>query len=111
MPHTIDQSCVVKSFLVKQCAQITADLVLVGPVVDDCLHILEHFHNLDIGTTMLRSLQRADRCSDSRVGICSGGRYQMCGKCRVVTTAMLHMQDQGNIQKLGFEWSVGTVRS
>src|SRR5574344_1173411 len=55
---------------------------------------------------MLRSLQRAYTGSDCGIGVSTSGRYNPDSKCRVVTTAMLRMENKQNIKRTGFQRSV-----
>ena len=56
MPHSVDQSLPVKRFLVKKSFKISADLIVIFPVSQVLLHILEHLGYFDIRTAVLRSL-------------------------------------------------------
>ena len=47
----------VERFLVEQGSQVTADLLLVRPVLEIGLHIVEHAHHLDVGTAVLGTFE------------------------------------------------------
>ena len=74
-------------------------------------HIIKHTDDLDIGTTVSRTFQGTDRSSDNGVSICQGTCDNMSGEGRVITTAVLHMQNKCYIQYLCFQWGIGAVRS
>ena len=59
MPHSIDQPCMVKGFLMEKVFQVIAYFILVRPILDNRLHILEHLYNLDVGAAVLWPFQGA----------------------------------------------------
>ena len=54
--HTVDETCVVEGFLMKQSAQIAAYLFLIGPVLYLLLHILKHPHYFYVGAAVAGTL-------------------------------------------------------
>ena len=55
--HTVDQTGVIERFLVEQGSQVTADLLLIRPVLEIGFHIVEHAHHLDVGTAVLGTFE------------------------------------------------------
>ena len=92
MSHSVDQSGTVEGFLVQNIAQVLTDFIFIIPVTDVFLQIIKHTLYLDIGTTVLWSLQRAEGSGNRRIGIRTGGSNNVCCKCGVVTTAMFRME-------------------
>ena len=60
--------------------------------------MMEHVDNLDVGTTMKRTLQATDTGSDRTVGIRAGRRGDTHREGRVVTTTMLCLDDEEQIE-------------
>ena len=57
MAHTIDESLVVVGLLVQQLIQICLYGLFVMVILYVLLDIVHHVHNLQVGTTMLPSLE------------------------------------------------------
>ena len=57
MSHTIDQTSLIKGFFMKETLEICSHRILIFPVLDFLLHILEHLDNLDVGTAVLWSFE------------------------------------------------------
>ena len=106
MPHTIDQSLAVKGFLVQNLVQISSYRILIGPVGHMGFDIPHHLYDLDISTTVLRSLQRRKRCCHYGICIGSGRGYDSGSEGGVITAAMLHMQHQCGIQYFGLQFGI-----
>ena len=106
MTHTVNQTGMIECILVQEPAEILSDLLLVLPVVHPLLHIVKHLNNLDIRAAVLRPLQRAERRCHGRIGIRTGGRYNMHRKARVIAAAVLCMQHHCKIENLCFELRV-----
>ena len=68
MPHTIDQSFLVKCFLVQQIAQVLSYGILILPVGKFLLHVLKHLRHLYVGSAVLWPFQGSHRRYDR--GIC-----------------------------------------
>ena len=73
--------------------------------------IRHHFHDLDIGTAVLWPLKGRHGCRHGGIRIGTGGSYHTRRKGRIITAAMLHMQDQGGIQHLRLRLRVFFIRS
>ena len=106
MPHTIDQSLAVKGFLVQNLVQISSYRIFIGPVRHMGFDIPHHLYDLDIGTTVLGSLQRRKRCCHYGICIGSGRGYDSGSEGGVITSAMLHMQHQCGIQYFGLQFGI-----
>ena len=76
-----------------------------------CLQVSEHVLDFQVGTTVTRSFQRTDGSSGGRVGIGTGRGYNMSGESGVVTTAVLCVKDQCDIQYLGFQFCIFSIRT
>ena len=100
MTHTIDQSLAVKGF---PYSKSYSDKLLPHPHQSSRTHGLRYpasSHDLDIGTTVLGSLQRRKRCCHYGISVGSGRSYDSGSEGGVVTAAVLHMQHQCGIQYL-----------
>ena len=111
MSYAVDQSRMVKGFFVQQLFQIICHLPFIAPVGDFPLHLFKHLHYFNVGTTVTGAFQGTDGCCDDRVGVGQGGGNYMGGERRVVTAAVLHMQDQGDIQNSGLQRRIFIVRA
>ena len=100
MTHAVDQAGAVACFLIQNLAQVIADLGLVLPVVDILLHLLKLLDDAQVCTAVARALQRGNRSRDRRIGIRTGRRSNTHGERRVVTAAMLGVQDQTAVEQL-----------
>lgn len=109
--HAIDQTGAVKGALVKDGCQIFFDLFVVGPVGDAAFEIVKHVAHTDVGTAVARSLERAERAGDSRVGVRASGGDDARGERRVVAAAVIRMEDETEIEQLGFELAEIFVRA
>ena len=99
----------VKDLLIQNVIQIISQRFFIFPVWAVFHDIFKHVLNFQIGTTVFRSFQGTDRCRYSRIGIRSGRCYHMIGKCGVVTTTMLCMKYQRDIENLRFQFGKLTV--
>ncbi len=52
MSHAIDKTRMVKGVLVQKLLKVAGNLILVSPVPDFPLHLLEHLDNLDISAAV-----------------------------------------------------------
>ena len=98
MADTIDKTRLIISLLVEHALQVDIEFVDIGPILDSLLQMMEHIDNLDVGTTMKRTLQATDTGSDGAVGIRAGRRSNTHRKGRVVTTTMLCLDDEEQIE-------------
>ena len=95
MADAIDQSALVKGFLAQDSGQVIADLHFVAPVLDRGGQILQHIIGFAAGTAVLRTLERTDGRCDRGIRVGSRRRDRVGDKGRVVTAAMLGMQNEG----------------
>ena len=98
MTDTIDETCLVVSLLVEHTGEINIQFLHILPVSDLLFQVMEHIDHLDVGTTMKRTFQAADTSGNRAVSICAGGRSDTHGKGRVVTTTMLCLDDEQQVE-------------
>ena len=110
MAHSIDQAAVVKGILVQDSFQISTQRVLVLPVRHMLLDIFKHFNNFQVCPAVSRSFQGTEGRCNGGIGICTGRRNHMVGKRRVVSAAVIRMEDQRHIQHLRFQLCVNSIR-
>ena len=109
MSHAVDQSRMVKGFLVQEFFQVGSHFFFIFPVFQNGHHLIKHLYDFDIGAAVAGTLQRADRRRDHGIGVCQGRGYHMGGEGGVVTAAVLHVKDQSNVQNLRFQLCVAAV--
>ena len=78
--------------------------------MDILLDVRKHLKNFQVGAAVLRSLQRAKRCRDGRIGVRSRRGNDVRRKGRVISSAMLRVQDQCDIQHLRLKLCILAVR-
>ena len=110
MADAVDQTGVVECVLVEQACEVTADFFIVFPVVYFFFHFLEHPDNLDICAAVARLLGANCRC-DNRIGIGQEEVTTLVVKDELLPPAMLHMQDQRDIEDFCFQRGVTAVRA
>ena len=69
MPNAINESSAVVNFFAEQAREVTLDFYLVFPIANVLLQVFHHVGHLDVGTTMLGTLQRTDARGDGRISI------------------------------------------
>ena len=69
-------------------------------------HIVHHLHDLDVGAAVLGAFQAAKRRGHHRVGVRPGGGHYAGGEGGVVAAAVLHVQQQRDVQHVGFQVGV-----
>ena len=69
-------------------------------VADVCFHAVEHLLHLDVRAAVQGTLQRADPCRNSGIGVGSGGGQHTRGKGGGVSTAVLGVDDEAQIQQM-----------
>ena len=110
MAESVDQSGIVKIVLVEDPLHNITDEVFIAGVAgvgDDLLH---HLVDADIGTAVLRALQRADRTADCGIQICAGRTDDDIGEGGVISAAVVRMDHEDRIEDRGLllrELSVG----
>ena len=97
MPHPVYLARAVVGLLAENLCQILFDLLLVAPVLHVTLDVVHHGHHLAVGPTVQRPLQRANGCSNGRVGIRLRRRYHVNRERGVVAPLVLGMQHQRQI--------------
>jgi len=102
MAHSVEETFFIKDFAVQDAGKIAADLVLIVPVGNIAADVLHHFHDLDVGTAVLRSFQGGHRSGDCRIGIRSRRGDDTRREGGIVSAAVFHMEDQGRIQDSRF---------
>ena len=106
MTHTVDEAAVVKGLLGKDLLEVGARLVGVGPVVQMALDILDHLNDLDVCAAVPGAFQGREGRSNGGVGVRPGGSDHAGGEGRVVAAAVLHVEDEGDVQGLGLQLRV-----
>ena len=106
MTDTIDETCLVVRLLVEHTLEISIKFGYITPILDSFFQMVEHIDNLDIGTTMQRTLQTADTCSNRTVSICTGRRCYTYSKGRVVTTTMFCLDNQEKVEHTGIQFGI-----
>ena len=109
MAHTVDQALLVKGLPVHDLAQVIAHGVLIGGVSHMGAHIVHHVHDLDVGAAVFGAFQAGQCRRNDRVGIGPGGSDHAGGEGGVVAAAVFHVQQQGNVQNVGFQIGVLAV--
>ena len=71
--------------------------------------MLDHIADLDVGSTVLRALERAYAGGNRRIGVCAGGGSHPDGEGGVVTSAVLGVKNEHQVEGSGLE--LGVVRS
>ena len=106
MADTIDETRLVVSLLVEHSLQVNVKFVYVLPVSDYFLQVMEHVDYLDVGTTMQRTFQATDTCGDRAVSICASGRCNTHSEGRVVTTTMLCLDDEQQVEHTSIQLGI-----
>ena len=106
MADAIDESRLVVGLLVEQAVEIGVDLVDVFPIADVLLEVVEHIDHLDVGASMERALERSYACGDARIGVGAGRRGDAHGERGVVTSAMLRLDDEQQVEHARVELGV-----
>ena len=107
--HAVDQALLVEGLAVDDAGQVVVHGGFVGGVGDVGADVVHHLHDLDVGTAVLGAFQAGKRRRNDRVGIRPGGADHAGGEGGVVAAAMLHMQQQGDVQHVGFQLGVFLV--
>ena len=98
--HAVDEPRAVPGLLIHEPAQVGGDLLLVGPIPDPILNVLEHLHDLLVGAAVAWALQGADGPGDGGVQVGPGGGEHPAGKGGVVAAAVLGVDDHAQVQEL-----------
>ena len=106
MSDTIYQAGLVIGFLVEHAGEVSINFIHVRPVLNVFLQMVEHIGNLDIGTSMKRPFQGTDTCRYRRVSIRPGRRSDAYGKSGVVTTTVLGLKNQQQVERAGIQFRV-----
>ncbi len=109
MTNAVNKTGLVKRFLVKYFFKIGGYFLLIVPVLHIFLYIVEHRANLNIRSAVLRAFERAERRCDCGICVRSRGRYNMRGKGRVITAAVLCVKHQCRVKHLGFKRGILAV--
>ena len=99
--HPVDQPRAVAGVLIQHPAQVVLDLVVVVPVVDVGLQVLQLLDHLAGGAAVAGPLQSADAGGDGGVGVGAGGGEHPHGEGGVVAAAVLAVQRQAQVQQPG----------
>ena len=106
MSHAVDQALLVEGLPVHDLAQILPHGILVGGIRHMGADIVHHVHDLDVGAAVLGPLQTGKCRRNNRVGVRPRGSHHTGGEGGVVAAAVLHVQQQGNIQHVGLQIGV-----
>ena len=60
MTHTIYKTCTIKCLFIKNFIKICTDFFFIIPILAVSFYISEHFLNLKVSTTMLRTFKGSD---------------------------------------------------
>ena len=96
--QAVDQTGPVVSLLPEHPHQVFVYLLVVLPVLDLVAEMLEHVGHHHVGAAVEATLQGADARGDGRVDVCLRGTRHANGEGRVVTTAMLGLDDHQQVQ-------------
>ena len=107
MANAIDKSRLVVGLLAEHAVEVGVNLVDVGPVGDILLQVVEHVDALDVGASMQRAFQRAYARRYARIGVGAGRACHSHGERGVVTSAMLRLGDEQEVEHARVE--VGIV--
>ena len=89
--------------------QVVGHLALVMRILEALLEIGHHFDHLDVRAAVLGPLEAGQRGRDHAVGVAAGGGDDVRGEGGVVAAAVLHVQNQCQVQHAGFQVGVGLV--
>ena len=106
MAHAVDQALLVERLAVHNAAQIISHGLLVQRVGDVGADVVHHLHDLDVRAAVLGALQAGKRRRDDGVGVRPGRGDDAGREGRVVAAAVLHVQQQCNVQHVGLEVGV-----
>ena len=105
----IHEAALVEDLALDDAAQPLGDLLLVLPVGDVLLEEGDHVADLEVGATVLGTLQGADAGRDGGEGVRAGGGRHTHREGGVVTAAVLGMQDEQQVERAGVQLRI--VRS
>ena len=103
MSDAVNQTGAVESLLIHYLFEILPDSVLVVPVENVGLYILQHVLCPEVRAAVAEALQRGDSRRDSRIGVCAGGGDDVGGEGRVVAAAVLGVDNERDIENIGFK--------
>ncbi len=110
VPHPVDQPLVVEDLLVQDLGEVAPHLLLAVGVLDMALDVVHHVHDLQVRAAVLGSLEGRHRCCDDGVGVGSRRGGHAGGERRIVPSAVLHVQNERQIQDGCLQVRVGLVR-
>ena len=111
MPHAVDEAAPVKGFLIHYFFEVGTDLTLVRRITHMLPYVVHHPNDLDVGAAVLRAFQGRESRRDDGIGIGAGGGDHACRKGRVVSAAVLHMEDQGRIENPSLQLRIFLIRT
>ena len=109
MSDAVDESRLVVCLLVEHAVQVGINLVDVGPVLDLVFQVVEHIDDLDVGTSVKWTFQRPDTCSYGGIGVCTCRRGDAHGERRVVTTSVLSLRDEQQVERPRIQFGIVVV--
>ena len=103
---TVDQTLTVKCLLVEDLFEVCGDLIFVRPIRDVLFDVGKHLCDLDVCTAVAGTFQGAEGSRHCRIGIGARRGDNMVCKGRVVTAAVLGMQDQCDVEDARFQLGI-----
>ena len=102
--NAVDKPGAVEGLPRQEPADAGGDLLFVLPVPDVLLHELYHVADLEVGAAVLGPLQGADARGDGREGVGAGRGGHADGEGGVVTSAVLRMEYQEQVERAGVQF-------
>ena len=106
MTDTVNQPTAIVGFFIQHTGQIGIDFVYIRPVRNYLFQVMEHLYHLNVGTSVQRTFQRTDSGCNAGISIRASRTGDTYGKCRVVTTSMLCLKHQQQVEHTRFQRSV-----
>ena len=109
VPYAVDEPRAVERLFVEDAGDIVADGVVRAG--GGRLDVLEHFGHLDVGAAVTGTFQRAEGRRHRGIGVRPGAGDDVVGEGGVVAAAVFGVQDEAEVEHLGFELAVLPVRT
>ncbi len=99
MPHTVDKTAAVASFLSDDLGYVVCHLTVVFPVGYVLLELLKLAYNLEVGSAVPLTFKRAYSGRIRRIRVCIRRSNGTAGKGGVVASAVFRVQDKHKVKK------------